>query len=494
MKYIVPLLTAAIAAGLLARGRAGAEEAAAPGTAQAVQTIELRLSPATEPRPALKYRFLPALGERKPGNAAIFYYRALLLQAGLPQELWKEHSEKSEAWLKAPPDQFPKDEVAKWLAPQANVLGELKEAAFREECNWDMRMQDLRGLETIAFLLPELQACRNLARTLQLQAHSQIMQGQPDEAFQTLRLGYQLAHDAGKSPSLIGTLIGVAISAIMNEELLQLMQHSSANYYWAIASLPEPLVDLQGALQWEMNAPFQIFPFLKDAETTERTPEEWRRLLVECIASLENLESGKQPQPGWQAELAAAAFATTLYPAAKEQLIAGGLSRDRVEAMSVGQVLAIQTSRSVEYAYHQMFKAALLPYDDAIRLMPAVMDKLEQEGYLRPSAAMKGRTGIPIAQLLLPALQGAFHAEGRMARGLAALQAIEAIRMHAAASGKLPASLAEVKVVPIPKDPVTGQAFPYSFDATSATATLELAPVSSLPNQGFPKRYVIKLK
>ena len=66
--------------------------------------------------------------------------------------------------------------------------------------------------------------------------------------------------------------------------------------------------------------------------------------------------------------------------------------------------------------------------------------------------------------------------------------------MHAAASGKLPPSLAAVTVLPIPKDPLTGQAFPYTFDAASATATLELAPVGSLPNQGLPKRYVIKLK
>src|SRR5687767_9632909 len=63
------------------------------------QTIELTLSPAAEPRPALKYRLMPAASERTPGNAAPFYYRAILHLNNLPKDYWKPYDENQETWL-----------------------------------------------------------------------------------------------------------------------------------------------------------------------------------------------------------------------------------------------------------------------------------------------------------------------------------------------------------------------------------------------------------
>src|SRR5262245_42389264 len=75
-----------------------------------VETINLSVAPAAEPRPALKYRLMPAPHERQPGNAAIFYYRALLAIKSLPQDHWKEFDEKSAAWLAGPIEKIPKEE------------------------------------------------------------------------------------------------------------------------------------------------------------------------------------------------------------------------------------------------------------------------------------------------------------------------------------------------------------------------------------------------
>ena len=56
--------------------------AAAPAARQAgppgPTIVRLAVDPAAEPGPALKYAFLRPLDARKPGNAAPFYYRALL--------------------------------------------------------------------------------------------------------------------------------------------------------------------------------------------------------------------------------------------------------------------------------------------------------------------------------------------------------------------------------------------------------------------------------
>src|SRR5262245_42363952 len=108
-----------------------------------VETINLSVAPAAEPRPALKYRLLPAPHERQPGNAAIFYYRALLAIKSLPQEHWKEFDEKSAVWLAGPLDKIPKDEARKLIGPMP-MYGELQKAVYREQCDWDLRVQDLR--------------------------------------------------------------------------------------------------------------------------------------------------------------------------------------------------------------------------------------------------------------------------------------------------------------------------------------------------------------
>jgi len=69
----------------------------------------------------------------------------------------------------------------------------------------------------------------------------------------------------------------------------------------------------------------------------------------------------------------------------------------------------------------------------------------------------------------------------RLDRDLAALQCIEAIRSYAALhAGQLPQTLADVKEVSLPKDPMTGAAFRYT--QTDAVAVLE-SPAPTAGNE-----------
>jgi hypothetical protein len=161
--------------------------------------------------------------------------------------------------------------------------------------------------------------------------------------------------------------------------------------------------------------------------------------------------------------------------------------------MPVGQVVAIHTAHSVEYAYHEVFKVALLPYDEASRRLPGVLERLRAEGHLPPET-LAGRGGLPIAAILLPAVSQVLHAEVRMGRNRAALQTIEAIRMHAAVHGRLPANLNEITVVPVPANPATGQPFEYKLGAADATANLIVPALANLQPRQDAKHYVIRLK
>ena len=51
-----------------------------PDPAPEVKTYEWSLSPAKEPFPALKYKLLTDLADTIPGNAAVYYNRAIVIK------------------------------------------------------------------------------------------------------------------------------------------------------------------------------------------------------------------------------------------------------------------------------------------------------------------------------------------------------------------------------------------------------------------------------
>ena len=464
-----------------------------PASEDVPKTIAVNVAPAAEPRPALQYRLLPAPHERLPGNATIFYYRAMLALKSIPADQTKEFDQKLDDWLAAPLDKLPKEDVRKLLGP-GPMFAELKKAAYREHCDWDLRVQDLRGPDTIYLTLEDAQLCRTLSRRLQLRARLEMSEGRFADAFETLRQGYQLGQDVTRTPLLINGLIGIAITSVMNSELTKLSEASDVNYYWALAALPQPVISMRPALEYEYNMAFQVFPFLKDAETADRTPEEWQRLIVEALQLLPDLDLGGRAnrEPQWQVRLMAAALMAKVYPTAKRQLVEDGMPRERIEAMPVGQVVAIQSARSLRYAYDELFKLTYLPPAEGIRLSSTVQSRLKSEGFI--GQPFSGREGLPLATMLLPALGAVQNASLRLERERAALQTIEALRMHAAATGKLPATLAEITVVPVPLNPATGQPLPYRLDAATGEATLDSPPSGGLSQRVEGKRYVVKLR
>src|SRR3546814_11331112 len=59
----------------------------------------------------------------------------------------------------------------------------------------------------------------------------------------------------------------------------------------------------------------------------------------------------------------------------------------------------------------------------------------------------------------LPAVGACLQAQVRADRAIAELRCIEALRMYAASHGRWPKTLGEIKDVPVPNDPVTGEPF-----------------------------------
>jgi hypothetical protein len=345
----------------------------------------------------------------------------------------------------------------------------------------------------LAFLLPELQDARGMARMLAVRARLQISAGRYDDAIETLRFGYQLAHDVAEPPTLVNALVGIAIASIMNDQLLALIQAPGApNLYWALAGLPHPLVDMRPAFAYEMTMPARVFAFLKDAESAQRSPEEWRMLLIRAAKDIVKLSGGPVFRDGsvpeWLMELSVTGLALVGYPRAKQELIADGYSAQQVEKMAVAQAITVHQTRVHQYMYHEVFKWSLLPYSEGLAGFEQSEKKLGREGFFgRPGLS---REIIPVTGLLLPAVSAAKHAEVRLATQLAGLRTLEAIRMHAAVrQGQLPKSLSEITTAPVPNDPATGKPFAYQLEGDRAI--LEI-PDRRIPSAGWRLEITIR--
>ena len=158
----------------------------------------------------------------KPGNAAPFYYRALLAYmpfraAGSNGKGQKSVDMRLDEWMRMPLDQLPRDEMSR-IVNGFSGYDDLREAASCERCDWDWQLQDLVGIKAVEFRLTEVQESRGLARLLAAKARLEIAERRYSDAVETLGIGYRLAHDVGDTPLLISGLVGVAIGSVLDDQ------------------------------------------------------------------------------------------------------------------------------------------------------------------------------------------------------------------------------------------------------------------------------------
>jgi hypothetical protein len=490
---VLRVLVLIIAICLLANLSVGARITSAQSTPQKPQVVSLMLDAAPEPVPALKYEFLPRPVERKPGNAATNYYRAVLALQSIPNDVATDESKWSAEFDGAPYEKVPRDRMLRWINAHERAFEELRLGVFRESCDWGLRMQDLRGMDTLTFLIEEFQQLRWIVRPLNLKTRLAIEQRHNEEAFELLRLHYQLAKNVADQPNTMCALFGVAFISLANERVEQWIgSPGSPNLYWALATLPRPLVSLRNAIDQERALPERLFPFLADAETSTRSKEEWQRLFVDAARKLSQLASSDGTEPATTVELEVMMLGQVarVYPLAKRELIADGFDARRLEAMPVGQVVAIHLARKVRANYDTLVKGFYLPYDQALAWSTRDWARgLRQEF---DAARFTGDEVLPLSRELLPMLDTMLQAEIRTERHLRALQAIEAIRLHMALhGGRLPKSLDAISVVPVPLNPATLRPFPYRLEKNRAVL---IVPTTAGESTSVGREYILQAR
>ena len=117
-----------------------------------------------------------------------------------------------------------------------------------------------------------------------------------------------------------------------------------------------------------------------------------------------------------------------------------------------------------------MFRWMLLPYPEARRGIEAAEQRLAKA----KAGGGDDQEIIPFAALLLPAVAQVSKSYARGERRLDVLRIVEGLRLHAAKNdGRLPKSLADVQIVPLPQvDAVTGRPFEYVLKNDMTVLTL----------------------
>jgi hypothetical protein len=438
--------------------------------ADEVTPTKMTLPPAALPSPVLRYRLLPDLRGEKPGNAATHYKQAgeLLKKKRPPgDEAAAELPDRIDRWLSRTAfADFPREEVRNFLKPLEEVLKEMETGAHCQKCDWELaeRIRE-HGIGT---LMPEIQEQRTLAGLLALRARLELADGKPTKALETIRSGLAVAKHTGDSPTLISGLVGIAIATRMLERLEETIQQpGTPNLYWSLTDLRQPFIDLREGLEGERLGVLGNFPGISESAVDLNAgplPAEKVPMLVKGFGAIVD-----QPLE-YKERIALSLLIARKHEKAKEVLIAHGRPRDKVEQMPHVQVALLHALLEYDELLDEITKWQTFPYWQASEGL-AQAERMVRESRVRAGNPLTNEgPALPLAPLVLPAVNKVLMARVRLERRFAALRCVEAVRLYAHAhKGQLPESLEAVKEVPVPLDPMTGKGFTYKVNGDTAT-------------------------
>ena len=124
----------------------------------------------------------------------------------------------------------------------------IAQAVRCRQCNWPA----VTGGATLSTNLADFQRLGSLVR---LWARYEIAQGSPEGVILALRTGFGMARHIGQTPGTMQYSSGMAIAAMMRDEVERLVQMEEApNLYAALAALPKPFVDIEKSIENERKA------------------------------------------------------------------------------------------------------------------------------------------------------------------------------------------------------------------------------------------------
>jgi hypothetical protein len=470
---------------------ASAEENASKSSATetvAVETVKLTIHPKGETKPSLKIQLLPDPTDQLEGNAAVYYLKAMgFLEQNTARdrlsELKKKGEERAKAegknamdfppysYLELRPEEYPKEEVREYLNLHAFQVTSLREARrFRDfSMHRNLQLSD----NPIGYLLPEMQAIRELARNQRIRCRLAIAENRIDDAIEIIGQQVTMSRHIGMDDFLVSYLVGCAVLGIAIEDTMLLQEHAECpNLYWAFAQLPNPLLDSTRCLAFERQFIYLQVPKLKEVGTDVKSPAYWTEFVADFSKRTSDIDQynegteitivskvqGEKRMESIQESIAANV------PQAKQYLLDRGiLTMESMEAYPKEQLVFLAMKDYYEVSRDEQFKWFYSPYEVNQGKFSIVNEKMKTD--IEKFGWFAG-----LSHGLLPSIDVFHTAVVRTRQRIALVQALEAIRMAGADnSGKLIDSLDKAPL-PIPNDPFTGK--PFSYQVTGDVAVL----------------------
>ncbi len=412
--------------------------------------IRLNVRPMPAPRPALRYQLLPELKEMNPGNPIQNYMKYMMEEKRFFFDL--EAFQNREKLLTMPLKELPAQALGE---VGRHALSQADSAARLDTPDWQILLK-LKA-DGIGLLLPEVQQIRGLSRAIEVRFRAEIAQCRFDDAIRTAKTMFAMSRHLGEHPTLIGDLVGIAIAAVANNGLEEMLEQPGCpNLYWALTSLPSPLIPLEKGMDGERVMHQWIFRDLNDSAPMSK--DQLNRFVADTDTKL-GLGDGTPPNRSVRAWLDARTKDEAMISAGRRRLVEYGLLAERLTRFPADQVILLDEKRELEVRFDDDMKTINLPLWQVEALNGQIKSKY-------PPALF--------ADELVPALRNVRLAQCRVDQRIALLRHIEAMRLHAAEhNSTLPAKLSDVSV-PLPVDPVTGK--PFRYEVTGNTAHLRGSP------------------
>jgi hypothetical protein len=455
-----------------------------PLATQGQKPTRIVLHPPAHSARALQYTLLPELREQTDGNALDFYKQARE-EINRFGPVGDEVDQLREDLRDAPGSEAVLKEARRVQKQYEKAFALIEKGALCERIEWGHR-QGLRK-QGIGLLLPHIQELRENVRLLALKAHLELAEGKVAESIRTIKIGLAMARHAAESPTMSGGLVGVALSHVLVDPLHAVMSHPDApSLYWSLAALPDPLIDLRTPLQGEPLGVYGTFPGLADVALDPNAGAMSMEHLKKYAKFFEGLGKGEVPDPIYRYLIAL--DINRKHEMAKKALIASGRPAEKVEQMPHVQVAMLHALLEYDQLFDEVIKWQAIPYWQAAPHLAEADQAIRNTRTRKPDSP-----AVPLAPLVLPAVSKVMMAQARLERRFAMLRTIEAIRLHAGRTGKLPASLAEVKATPVPsEDPITGRPFVYRL-VSPTLATLANPEGKDLSVDPVQMRYELVL-
>lgn len=441
-----------------------ASSSLAQGPAVEPRVVKLTLALPPKSARVVPYPLVPHLRDHKIGNAAIFYERSQSL------EWWSESNRKNVRKaidsLETPFDPMSAKDL-EWLK-SFGAIRELDYAARCDSCDW--QLLDRLRVEGVWFPIPDLASMRSLAAANSVRIRLAVHRGEFDEAAHALQTNFAMAKHVGEVPLLISYLVGLGIANVNHARIEEWVQQPNApSLYWALAELPQPLVDVCRAIEGESLLLDGAFPEIR-AALKEKTPSPIPlEVLRERLKKLSQVdELGDRPF-----EFSLLLF--QIMPEARAHFEKSGLTKEHLDRLPATQIALMYVAAESERTTMEWTKLRNVPYWQAEPMFEALA---------KSERAMP--TGIRnVLRMFQPAYRSVLTNRAVAERNLAMLRTIEAIRLYARDhDGAWPDSLASIGL-PIPLNPFTGREFTYRRDGGLAVVEAQ---------GSHPVRYELSLR